>query len=199
MKIHFTILSLLMLTLASTACAPLIIGAGAEGARLAAQERPIGEAVDDASIFINIKRTYAEAPNSKDLFVNVEIKVIEGRVLLTGNVDKPETQVEAVRLAWTVTGVREVINEIQINDQSGLWNYTQDVWISTQIRTRLVLTKGIHSVNYSVLTVNQTVYLMGIAQDQQELDRVTYIASTTSYVKKVVTHVRLKTDPRRMK
>ena len=38
---------------------------------------------------------------------------------------------------------------------------------------------------------------MGIAQDQDELERVTYVCSTTSYVERVVSYVRLKDDPRR--
>jgi len=71
------------------------------------------------------------------------------------------------------------------------------VWISTQIRARLIATKGVRSINFSILTVNQVVYVMGIAQDQLELDKVTYIASTTSYVQRVVSYARLKNDPRR--
>jgi osmotically-inducible protein OsmY len=182
--------------LLSSGCIPLAIGAGAETAVVVAQERSPGNAVDDAGILLKIKNLYLNQEN-KDLFRNVEIKVVEGSVLLTGNVDNPDSQVEAVRLAWQVMGVREVINETQISDKAGFLNYTRDVLISNQIRVRLVATKGIRSVNYSVLTVNQVVYLMGIAQDQHELDLVTNVASTTNYVQKVVSYVRLKDDPRR--
>lgn len=188
------ILSLIAISLSS--CAALVIGAGGEGARVAAQERSTGAAVDDAGIFLKIKNLYAQN-DYKDLLANVEIKVLEGRVLLTGNVDKPDSQIEGVRLAWQVAGVKEVINEIQVNDKAGFANYARDVWISTQVKTRLLFEKHIRSVNYSVITVNQTVYLMGIAQDQDELDRATYVTSTTSYVEKVVSYVRFKDDPRR--
>lgn len=179
-----------------TGCIPVLIGAGTETAVVVAQERSVGNAVDDTGILLQIKNLYAKQ-DYKDLLGNVEVKVVEGRVLLTGNVDKPDTQIEAVRLAWLVNGVKEVINEIQINDQAGIWNYTRDVWISTQIRSRMLVAKDVRSINYSVITVNQVVYLTGIAQDQTELDRVTYIASTTNYVKRVVSYARLKDDPRR--
>lgn len=184
------------LSFALSGCIPLLIAGGSETAAVVAQERSVGSAVDDAGILLQIKNQFAKQ-DYKDLLANVEVKVVEGQVLLTGNVDKPESQVEAVRLAWQVRGVREIINEIQINDKSGFWNYTRDVWISTQIRTRLIATKGIRSINYSILTVNQVVYIMGIAMDQDELDKVTYIASTTSYVQRVVSYARLKDDPRR--
>lgn len=177
-------------------CAALIIGGGTEGAVIAAQERSVGNAVDDASILIRIKNLYAHQ-DFKDLLANVEIKVVEGRVLLTGNVDKPDSQIEAVRLAWQVDGVKEVINEVQISDKAGFVNYARDLWISTQVKSRLLFAKDIRSINYSIITVNQVVYIMGIAQDQGELDRATYVASTTNSVQRVVSYVRLKDDPRR--
>jgi osmotically-inducible protein OsmY len=179
-----------------TGCGALILGAGSETAVVVAQERSVGGAVDDAGIVLSLKHLYAKT-DYKDLLANVEMKSVEGRLLLTGNVDKPESQIEAVRLAWQVDGVKEVINEIQINDKSGFWNYTRDVWISTQIRTRLIATKGIRSINFSVITVNQVVYVMGIAQDQAEMDKVNYVASTTSYVQRVVNYGKLKNDPSR--
>lgn len=188
--------ALLASLLLISGCAPLIIGAGGEAAVVAAQERSVGNAVDDTGILLRIKNNFAKQ-QSKDMLVNVEVKVVEGRVLLTGNVDQPESQIEAVRLAWQVEGVREVMNEIQINDKAGFANYARDVWISTQIRSRFLFEKHLHSINYSVITVNQVVYLMGIAQDENELARATHIASTTQYVQRVVSYVTLKSDPRR--
>ncbi|NBX03669.1 MAG: BON domain-containing protein [Alphaproteobacteria bacterium] len=191
-----TLLALSISLLATSGCVPLLIGGGTETAVVAAQERSVGGAVDDTGILLAIKGIYAKQKD-KDMFLNIEIKSVEGRVLLTGNVDKPDSQIEAVRLAWQVSGVKEIINEIQINDKSGFVNYAKDVWVSSQVRTRLILGKKIHSINYSVITVNQVVYLMGVAQDQDELDRATYVASTCSYVQKVVSYVRLKDDPSR--
>jgi osmotically-inducible protein OsmY len=190
------IISICTLGFLLTGCALAIIGGGTEGAVVASQERTTGEALDDSGILIKIKALYAQN-DVEDLLANVEIKVIEGRVLLTGNVDKPDSQIQAVNLAWQVNSVKEVINEIQLSNQAGFSNYARDVWISTQVKSRLLFTKGIRSVNYSIITVNQTVYMMGVAQDQDELDKATNVASTTSYVQKVVSYVRLKNDPRR--
>lgn len=190
------IISVAVVSAALSGCAALLIGGGTETAVVAAQERTMGNAVDDAGILLKIKNIYAQE-DYKDLLANIEIKVVEGRVLLTGNVDKPDSQIQAVRLAWQVNGVKEVINEVQISDKAGFANYARDVWISTQLKSRLLFAKDIRSINFSVITVNQTVYLMGIAQDQGELDRATYVASTTNYVQRVVSYVRLKDDPRR--
>ncbi len=45
--------------------------------------------------------------------------------------------------------------------------------------------------------VNQNVYLIGVAQDQAELDRVMAHAKDVQYVRRVVNYVRLKDDPAR--
>ncbi len=190
------IMAALAALLLAGGCVPLLVAGGTETAVVVAQERTVGNAVDDAGVLVQIKNRFARQ-DYKDLLANVEVKVVEGRVLLTGNVNKPESQIEAVRLTWQVEGVKEVINEIQINDQAGIWNYTRDVWISTQVRSRLILEKGVRSINYSVITVNQVVYIMGVAQDTTELNKVTHIASTTNYVQRVVSYARLKDDPKR--
>jgi osmotically-inducible protein OsmY len=65
------------------------------------------------------------------------------------------------------------------------------------LRTKLLFDRDVLAINYSVETVRHTVYLFGIAQDKQELDRVINYARNTEYVSRVVNHVLLKSDPRR--
>ncbi len=160
------------------------------------QERSIGNAVDDNIIFAEVKSNYAQT-DIDNLFTNVSVEVHEGRVLLTGTVKDPQHRIDAVRQAWLVKGVKEVINEIQVTDRSSIKDYAQDIWISTQVRGKFILNKHISSINYTADTVNGIVYLMGVAQDAEELDTATYIAGTIRGVKKVISHVRLKDDPLR--
>lgn len=193
-----TYITLTLTALILTGCIPILIGAGAgTGATVVAQDRTVGNAVDDVDIRIAINDQYLRNGNVGDLFRNVTVKVTEGRVLLTGDVDKPDSKIAATDLAWKVQGVKEVMNEIQVNDQTGVLDYAQDSWIANQVRSKLLFEKDLRSVNYNVEVVNQVVYLMGIAENQAELDKATYLASTTSHVKQVISHVILKNDPRR--
>jgi hypothetical protein len=50
-------------------------------------------------------------------------------------------------------------------------------------------------VNYSIDTVQAVVYLMGVAQNQAELDKVMSYARTVPYVKQVVSYVKLAGTP----
>jgi osmotically-inducible protein OsmY len=88
-----------------------------------------------------------------------------------------------------------VLNEIQVTDQGGLVNFARDTWVTTQLRSKLLLDKNVRAINFNVETVNGVVYLIGIAQDQAELERVTNHARTITNVVKVVSHARLKDDP----
>ncbi len=193
----FLILSVGLLLL----CGVLLSGcqtvamSGATGAGIAAvEERSIGTVVDDTTIYAEINHLFIQA-DVNDLLTNVDIRVNDGRVLLTGQVNHAQTPVEAVRLAWEARGVREVINEIKVNNESTIAEYAQDQWIETQIEARLLATKDIKSINYTVEVVGGVVYLLGIAQDAEELRNAAYIASITEGVQKVISYVRLKTDP----
>jgi osmotically-inducible protein OsmY len=133
------------------------------------------------------------------LFGKVSVTVVESRVLLTGAVRADADRDEAARLAWQAEGVREVINEIQVTEGGDLADIGRDVWITTRLRGQILTDREISDINYSIETVNGVVYLMGIAQNDAEIVRVTDHARTISGVRRVVSHVILKTDPRRQK
>lgn len=190
---HRAILAALLLALAplAGACAPtLVVGAGAAAGNAAAQDRgftkTVGDTGTEAAISARLLR------HSGSLFVDVSVEVYEGRVLLTGAVEKVEHRIEAVRIAWQADGVREVINEIQVRDESGLLDATRDRWVTAQLSTKITFDKEIKSVNYSIETVNGTVYLLGVAQSEAELDKVVNHARQLSYVRRVISHVRVK-------
>ena len=190
----FTLLSLLALT----ACAAPGIVAGAATAGLAvAQERSIGAVIDDTAIELQIQHYLLQAGD--DLFIRVGVEVHEGRVLLTGIVPTPDDRVEAVRQAWQVNGVLEVINEVQVTNRAGITDYLRDVKITSQLRFKMLRDRDISDVNYAVETVNGIVYLMGIARSRPELDKVTTHARNIAGVQKVFSHVRLSGGDRRGK
>ena len=177
------------------ACAPIVVGGAALVGVAAVQERSIGSALDDATVQVQISQNLLDY--SRTLFVSVGIEVVEGRVLLTGSVTDPQDRVESVRIAWQVTGVSEVLNEIQIADRGGIAGFIADTRITAQLRLRMLSDRDVNDINYSIDTVNGTVYLMGLALDQPELDRVFGYARSIAGVVNVVNHARLRDDPRR--
>jgi tetrahydromethanopterin S-methyltransferase subunit F len=60
------------------------------------------------------------------------------------------------------------------------------------VRTELTFNPNIRSVNYTIETVNKSVYLIGSARSQEELDIATTTARTTPDVKRVVSYVEIR-------
>ncbi|MTJ80286.1 MAG: BON domain-containing protein [Telmatospirillum sp.] len=191
----FKALAILGLTLPTTGCITAVVGSAAAVGVGAAEERGFEGAVDDTKIRTSINNLWLS--EDLEVFRDITLTVNEGRVMLTGSVKKPETRIEAVRLAWQAPGVRQVLDEIQVEDKSGFSDYASDVWIANKLRTQLMFDSKVKNINYTIDVVNGVVYLMGIAQSQDELDRVIAYARDTSSVKRVVSHVVLKGDPNR--
>ena len=171
-------------------CAGTVIGAGATVGTAAMKERGISGAADDTAIRLRLNALYSG--DDERLWRKIGFQVYDGRVLLTGALDSSEMQLRAVRLAWQAEGVTEVINEIEVAESGGLTGYGRDNWIAAQLKSRLLFDKEVSSINYSVDTVRGKVYLIGIAQSRQELDRVLNHARSIDYVQKVVSYVRIK-------
>jgi len=170
-------------------CVGAATGAGAVVGTAAMEERGIDGAFSDTVIQSKIAASYLE----HDVHLSVlGIEVNEGTVMLTGTVPKIADRIDAVRYAWQVDGVKSVINEIQIADSGGVLNVARDTWVTTQLRLQLTFDGKVRAINYSIDTVNGIVYLMGIAQNQAELTRVEDHARQLKYVRRIVSHVRIK-------
>ena len=189
------LLTLVLSGLAVSSCSPIgmAAGAGATVGIAAAREGGITSATND----VRLKALISDKWFRYDLntFAKLNLTVDQGRVLITGVVQDPEDRVEAVRLAWQVDGVTQVINEIRVADSEGVQGYVRDTWITTRLRTALTFDGGVQSINYSIITVQGTVYLMGIAQNRAELDRVIEVARTIPHVKQVISYVKQVGEP----
>lgn len=194
--VHRTTVAILLLGVAGVlggCAAGAVVGAGAAAGVGVAQERSFGQAIDDSTIATRISVKLAD--ESLGLFNDVDLEVVEGRVLLTGKVEKNEDRLRAEELTWQVNGVREVANAIQVTSEGGIGTWARDVRISNELRGKIIGDKDILGINYSIETVGGVVYLIGIAQNEEELDRVIRHARTIEGVKKVESYVRLKNDP----
>ena len=161
------------------------------------KEKGVKEAISDGMIDAGINKEFLN--HDINMFINVQIEVVEGRVLLTGSVKKPKHRLDAIKIAWKVLGVREVINEIDITEKGGIKQYLIDVKIKTQIRYKVLADKEVSSINYNFEVVNGNVYIIGIAENKKELKKLIAHINSIGGVLKVVSHAIMKNDPRRKK
>ena len=177
----------LVLCLTLAGCSPIGTAVG-----VAATTANLVTGVDDNLIWIGInERLFRKDLN---LFQKVSLQVHEGRVLLTGFVQKPEHRVLATELAWQAANVREVDNQIEIGRGLDTGDYAEDAWLIGRLRMKLMADSQVRANNYSIDCIRSTIYLIGVAQDKIELQRVIDHARDIPYVKSVVSRVRLVDD-----
>lgn len=164
-------------------------GAGAVVGVSAAKDGGISQSAKDFWISTQISEAWFQY--DVKTFSKLDLTVKKGRVLVTGIVQDPAHRVEAIRLAWQPQGVDQVINEIRVAESGGVKSFLTDKWITTQIRTKITLDKEVQSINYTIDTVQGTVYLMGVAHSQAETNRIIEIARTISNVQQVISYIRL--------
>lgn len=190
---HYTLLAMAGSALVLSSCAMVGVGVGVAAGTAAVQEGGVSRALSDMRIQTEINERWFSS--NVDMFTKLDLTVNQGRVLITGVVQDPQHRVEAVRLAWQPVGVVQVINEIKVADGEGFIGYAKDAWISGRLRTALILDADVESINYSIDTVQGSVYLMGFAQNQAELNHVIGIARTVPNVKQVVSYVKVAGAP----
>ena len=184
-----TVLRILLLAAAA------VLLDGCVGVSLDPQERPFSKAVDDFNTRAELNASLlAEDPK---MFNDVSTTVIEGRVHLSGNVPTDEQRRRATEIAWATPNVTEVVNDIEVLERTSITDVARDRWISAKVRARIMSDGSIRDVNYTIDTQNRVVFVLGIAQDRRELDRVLAHARSVANVERVVSYTVLKDDPRR--
>jgi osmotically-inducible protein OsmY len=169
--------------------------AGCVGIQFNPQERNFRAAVDDLNIQTEFNaRLIGE---SGALFASVNSTVIEGRLHITGTVPAQADRQKVTRIAWTIPAVKEVVNDIEVTTETGLVEAARDRWITARLRALMIGDTAIRDSNYAIDTENGIIYLNGIAQNREELERVLDYAKSVSEARQVVSYVIMKDDPRR--
>jgi osmotically-inducible protein OsmY len=170
-------------------CAVGVIGglaaAGGVGYE-AAQERGVNGTYDDVKIKADLTSQLGTQ------YGDVTTTVYGGRVLLAGTSPTPQQKAQVEQIASGIPGVRTVYNEIVVGTPETAWEMMQDSGISTRVRSDLVFDADVRSGNYEIETDRGSVYLMGSARSQAELDRATQLARYVPGVQRVVSYVEIR-------
>jgi osmotically-inducible protein OsmY len=183
---RFAITSTLLLSPCLGGCAVAVVGgmAAAGGAGYeAAQERGVNGTFDD----MNLQSKISNALNNQ--YGNITPTVYQGRVLLTGSSPNPEAKSQAEQIAKSTQGVNTIYDEIEVAPTEDPWQVTKDTWITARVRSDLMFDPDVRSGNYTIETDRQSVYLMGSARSQAELDKATQLARYVPGVDRVVSYV----------
>ncbi|MDC3041804.1 BON domain-containing protein [Candidatus Pelagibacter sp.] len=164
------------------------------GVSVALDPRTVGTQIDD-SIMQKTISTKILAKDKKYL-LSVKTKVLDGRIFITGKVDRPEEKLLITKLAWETKGARSVRNDIKIKEDFNFKQSAKDLLITSQLRTAIIVNKNIKATNYQIDTYKKKIYIYGIALTLEEKDLVISEAKEILDVEDVIASIILVEDLR---
>tara|TARA_B100000401_G_scaffold178441_1_gene119889 strand:- start:793 stop:1386 length:594 start_codon:yes stop_codon:yes gene_type:complete len=189
------IILIILIFLLFTSCAGISSkGVFGTGVSVALDPRSLGTQIDDSVMQKNVGARLAL--RDKGHIIGVKIKVLDGRIFLTGKVDDPEEKLQITKLAWETKGVRSVRNDIRIKEDFDFKQSAKDLLITSQLRTALILNKEIKSSNYQIDTYKKKIFIYGISITNEERKKVINEAKEILDVKDVIASIFLVEDLR---
>ncbi len=172
-------------------------GVFGSGVSIALDPRTLGTQIDDSIMQKNVQARLVLA--EKKNLLRLSIKVLDGRIFISGKVDAPEEKLKITKIAWETKGVRSVKNNIAIKQKFSFKNTAIDILITSQLRTALILNKNVKAVNFNIDTINQKTYIFGIARTKDEKKEIVQEAKQIVDLKELVTSILLVSDLSRQK
>ena len=189
------IIFIILIFLLFSSCAGISSkGVFGTGVSVALDPRSLGTQIDDSVMQKNVGARLAL--RDKSHIIGVKIKVLDGRIFLTGKVDDPEEKLQITKLAWETKGVRSVRNDIRIKEDFDFKQSAKDLLITSQLRTALILNKEIKSSNYQIDTYKKKIFIYGISITNEERKKVINEAKEILDVKEVIASIFLVEDLR---
>ena len=164
------------------------------GVTVALDPRSLGTQIDDSIMQKNLSTRLAL--NEKSYLISINVKVIDGRIFITGKVDDPEEKLKITKFAWETKGVRSVKNDIRIKEEFNFKQSAKDLLITSQLRTAIIFNKEIKASNYQIDTYKKKIYIYGIALTSDERKKVINEAKEILDVENVISSILLVEDLR---
>ena len=186
------ILVLFLLILLSACVGSSTSGVFGTGVSIALDPRTLGTQIDDSIMQKNLQARLALT--EKKYLIKLSVKVLDGRIFLGGKVDEPEEKLIITKMAWETKGARSVQNNIRIKQKFSFKNTAKDILITSQLRTALILNKSVKAANFNIDTINQKIYVFGIAHDENEKKEIIQEAKQIVDVKEVIASILMVSD-----
>jgi osmotically-inducible protein OsmY len=132
----------------------------------------------------------------KSYLLSVKVKVLDGRIFITGKVDNPEEKLQITKMAWETAGSRSVKNDLKIKEKFNFTISAKDLLITSQLRTALILDDDIKSANYNIDTYKKKIFIYGISLTSSERKKVINEAKKILDVEDVIASIFLVEDLR---
>lgn len=136
------------------------------GASVATDNRSLGNQIDDQKIEIDAQAKLSKS-NALSENTNLQVISVNGSVLVIGQAPNSYLRDQAIKAINEVNGVKQLHNQIRISNTTSFTTKTNDVWLTSKVKTSLFGTDKLDATNIKVVTENGEVFLMGLVTKEQ--------------------------------
>jgi len=160
------LVTLLTLVAVLQGCAAAAVVAITTGASMATDRRSVGNQIDDQNIELE---AYNEITKNKSLNENANLHIISlnGSVLIIGQTPNTYLRDQAIKVINDIEGVVRIHNQIRIGNVTSIATQTNDVWLTSKVKTALFSSDEINGNDIKVITENAEVFLMGLVSKKE--------------------------------
>jgi len=153
------------------------------GASVASDNRSLGNQIDDQKIELVAHNELAKIKALKDN-ANLQVISVNGSVLIIGQTLNSYLRDQAVKTISGIDGIVQVHNQVRIGNTVSITTKTNDIWLTSKVKTALFASDKLNAANVKVATENGEVFLMGIIK-QEDANIAVDIARNISGVNRV--------------
>jgi len=183
MKYHLCLVLLASLPLLH-GCVTIVDATTTEPIKTEPGRRTFGDKWDDRNLrtitAVNLRKASEELDKA-----HINVHCFNQVILLTGEVPTKAAYELAGKTARAVANVRQVYNELQIEQDSHFMSRVNDEYLELKINSKLVSKPDIDSGRLKVIVEDEVVYLMG-TMTMAEAEKVTDIVASSGGIEKVV-------------
>ncbi|WGE89396.1 division/outer membrane stress-associated lipid-binding lipoprotein [Actinobacillus arthritidis] len=164
--------------------ATAVVTSATVATKVATDPRSAGTQVDDEVLEERVAYNLNKDAQLKEE-TRINVVAYNGKVLLVGQAPNDSAVETAKNLAAGAEGVTEVYNEIRTGEKIGVGQISVDSWITTAIKSKLLVNSEVKSTEVKVITENGEVFLVGKLSPSQA-DAATEVARNVSGVNRVI-------------
>lgn len=161
-----SIISTITIAILLQGCVAVAVVGVVGGASVAADNRSLGNQIDDQKIELDAHNILTKSAALND---NTHLNVISvnGSVLIVGQAPNSYLRDQAIKAINEVNGVKQLHNQIRVSNTTSFTTRTNDVWLTSKVKTALFGNEALDATNIKVVTENGEVFLMGLVTQAQ--------------------------------
>ncbi len=179
------VLALLISALLVGGCAEAVIGGVATGVVVASDKRTLGATVEDQQIE-NSARRLARANGAITDGNHLSFTSYNRVLLITGEVRQETQKAKIDELLRNIPNLRRIHNELIIAAPSSAMSRASDTYLTSKVKTRLLLEKQLNANRFKIVSENGRVFLLGLCS-RKNGKQAALVARKTAGVQAVIT------------